>query len=394
MNPAPNYWLTTALNIALVNYNHFPASSQANSSIIYCLCSMSGEYSDASSSYWTPGWNFERWVHADEDDLATLPQSELVRMQDGLRDVMGEAGMDRLSRYMFDLEQAKKQNEKKSNPEEGVKGPVPSSSTEHAQTPTFSPPNWLRIWGRHFHGQQWGFVAFRAACNNGGDDDKRRWSEFKAQVQRIVELPFERAISRARDEGSVIPDDFHQARAKFTIRWEEEPRAGQEPNATVPSADSFRFKYAALKPTLSSGLSWDIFLCASPEAVESFEKEAPHTDETSNLWRPRAPFLLAVAADKEAGLESGHEERIWLKSVFKVAAEALVESLIDVVDMGTPLQRVTRNVRWAKELDAAADIKDEEIPEREAAELDDIWWLVHPSPERLRKRRAKTVLTQ
>lgn len=352
---------------------------------------MSGEYSDASSSYWAPGWDFKRWIHADEDDLATLPQSELVRMQDGLRDVLGDAGMDRLSQYMFDLEQAEKH--KKRTPEDGVNGPAGASQVEDAQAPTFLPPNWLRIWRRHFKGQQWGFVVFRAACNTGGDDEERRWSEFKAQVQRIVELPFERAISRARDEGSVIPDDFHEARARFTIRWEEEPPGGQEPSATVPSADSFRFKYAALKPTLSSGFSWDIFLCASPEAVESFEKEAPHTDETSNLWRPRAPFLLAVAADKEAGLEKGHEERIWLRPVFKVAAEALVESLIDVVDMGTPLQRVTRNVRGAKELDGPADIQVGEVPEREAADLDEIWWSVHPSPERLRKRRERVVLT-
>lgn len=156
---------------------------------------------------------------------------------------------------------------------------------------------------------------------------------------------------------------------------------------SAPIADSLRSKYAALKPTLNSGLSGDIFLCASPEAVESFEKEAPHTDETSILWRPWAPFVLAVAADKEAGLERGHEDSIWLKPVFKVAAEALVESLIDVVDMGTPLQRVTRNVKGAKDLDGAADIQNEEVSERETVELDEIWWSVHPSPEQLRNQR-------
>lgn len=352
---------------------------------------MAGEYSDASSSYWAPGWNFERWVHADENDLATLPEDELVKIQDGLRDVLGDAGMTKLSRYMFDLEQKQKQQQedkKKRTLEGDVKGPTTSSSAEYAQTPTFSPPNWLRIWRRHFNGQQWGFVAFRAACHGGSDDDEQRWARFKAQVQRIVELPFERAIARAKEEGSIIPDDFNEARAQFTIQWEE-VSAGQESTTAIPSSDSFRSEYAALKSSLNSGLSWNVFLCASPEAVESFEKEASNTDETSSLWRPRAPFLLAVAADKNAGLEPDHEERIWLKPVFKVAAEALVEPLIDVVDMGTPLQRVTRNVRGANELDEATEHEDEEGPKKEAEELDEIWWSIHPSPERMRKRRRR-----
>lgn len=388
--PALDHWLSRALSIASSNGNHSLSLSQAVPRHL-SLRRMSGEYSDASSSYWAPGWNFERWIHADQDDLATLPQSELVRMQDGLRDVLGDAGMDRLSQYMFDLEQAEKH--KKRTPEDGVNGPAVASNAEDAQAPTFLAPNWLRIWRRHFKGQQWGFVVFRAACYGGRDDDELRWSEFKAQVQRIAELPFERAISCAREEGAIIPDDFHEARASFTIRWEDEAAAGQEPGGTVPVANSLRSRYAALKPTLSSGLSWDVFLCASAESVQSFEEEAPHTDERSDLWRTRAPFLLAVAADREAGLESGHEESIWLKPVCKVAAEALVESLIDFVDMGTPLQRVTRNVKGTKELDGASEDQDEGVSEREAAELDEIWWSVHPSPERLRKRRERMVST-
>lgn len=353
---------------------------------------MSGEYSDASSSYWAPGWNFERWVHADENELFTLPEDELVKTQDGLRDVLGDAGMTKLSRYMFDLEQKQKQqgeDSKKRTLEGDVKEPATSPSAEDAQMPTFSPPNWLRIWRRHFKGQQWGFVVFRAACQGGSDDDEQRWARFKVQVQLIVELPFERAIARAKEEGAVIPDDFNDARAKFTIQWEEVSAGQEESTAAIPSSDSFRSEYAALKPSLNSGLSWNIFLCASPEAVESFEKEASNTDETSSLWRPRAPFLLAVTADKDAGLEPGHEESVWLKPVFKVAAEALVESLIDVVDMGTPLQRVTRNVRGANELEEAAEHQDQEVPKKEAEELDEIWWSMHPSPERMRKRRRR-----
>ncbi|KAG6356478.1 hypothetical protein INS49_015866 [Diaporthe citri] len=354
---------------------------------------MAGEYSDASSSYWAPGWNFERWVRADEEDLATLPEDELVKIQDGLRDILGDAGMSKLSRYMFDLEQQQEEQQQEDNKkrtlEGDFKGPPTSSSAENNQTPAFLPPNWLRIWRKHFNGQQWGFVVFRAACYGGSDDDEQRWARFKEQVQRIVELPFERAISQAKEEGAIIPDDFDKARAKFTIQWEEFP-AGQESTSAIPSSELFRSEYAALKPILNSGLSWDVFLCASTEAVESFEKEVSNTDEMSSLWRPRAPFLLAVAADKDAGLEPDHEERIWLKPVFKVAAEALVESLIDVVDMGTPLQRVTRNVRGANELDEATEHQDQEEPNQEAERLDEIWWSMHPSPERLRKKRRKT----
>lgn len=352
---------------------------------------MAGEYSDASSSYWAPGWNFERWVHADENDLATLPEDELIKIQDGLRDVLGDDGMTKLSRYIFDLEQEQKQQQednKKRKLEGDVKEPTSASRAEDSKTPAFSPPNWLRIWRKHFNGQEWGFVAFRAACYSGSDDDEDRWARFKAEVRRIVELPFERAIAQAKEEGSVIPDDFNEARAKFTIQWENMP-AGQQSAANNATSDLFRSQYAALKPSLNFGLSWDVFLCASPESVESFEKEASNTNETSSLWRPRAPFLLAVAADKDAGLEPDHEERIWLKPVFKVAAEALVESLIDVVDMGTPLQRVTRNIRGASELDEATENQGQEVPKKEAGGLDEICWSMHPSPERLRKKRRK-----
>lgn len=353
---------------------------------------MTGEYSDVCSSYWAPGWNFERSVHADENDLATMPEDELIKIQDGLRDVLGDAGMSKLSRYVFYLEQEqeeKQENNKKRTLEGDVKGPTTSSSAEDTHTLTFSPPNWLRIWRKHFNGQQWGFVAFRAACYGGSEDDEQRWARFKTQVQRIVELPFERAIARAKEEGSIIHDDFNEARAKFTIQWEEEAPAKQDSTTVIPSSDSFRSEYTALKTSPDSGLSWDLFLCASPEAVESFEKEASNTNETSSLWRPRAPFLLAVAADRDAGLQPDHEESIWLKSVVKVAAEALVESLIDVVHMGTPLQRVTRNVRRANELDETTGHQVQEEPKKEADEFDEIWWLMHSSPELLRKKRRR-----
>lgn len=346
------------------------------------------QYSDASSSYWAPGWNFERWVRAGADDLALLPEGELVKMQDGLRDILGDDGMDRLSQHMFNLEQEQQQqgDNKKRTHEGEVKraATTDSAATDDTQKNILSPPNWLRTWRKHFKGKPWGFVIFRTACYGGGDDDEDRWSRVKAQVQRVIELPFARAVAQARDEQAVLPDDFDEARAKFELRWVEGVST-DDAATTTTGADSLRVKYAALRPDLDSGLCRSVFLCASPEAVESFEKESSSTDETSSFWRPRAPFLLAVATDDDAGLEEGHEEIAWFKPVFKVAAEAIVESLVDVLDMGIPLQRITRNVMGASELGGAAEQQPQLKEETER--LDDIWWSMHPSPERLKKRR-------
>lgn len=356
------------------------------------------EYSDASSSYWAPGWNFERWVRAGADDLASLPEGELVKMQDGLRDVLGDDGMDRLSRYMFNLEQEQqKQEDNKKRTHEGevkrAATTTDSAATDDTPKNILSPPNWLRTWRKHFKGQPWGFVIFRAACYGGGDDDEDRWSRVKAEMQRVIELPFARAVAQAREEGAVLPDDFDEARAKFKLQWVEDVSTDNVATAAT-DADLLRVKYAALKPNLDPGLCRAVFLCASPEAVESFEKEASTTDETSSFWRPRAPFLLAVTTENDAGLEEGHEENVWFKPVFKVAAEALVESLVDVLDMGTPLQRITRNVMGASELGGATEQRQQQQLKEETERLDDIWWSMHPSPERLKKRRKKTELPQ
>ncbi|KAI0850383.1 hypothetical protein F5Y00DRAFT_233217 [Daldinia vernicosa] len=253
------------------------------------------------------------------------------------------------------------------------------------QKAVLSPPDWLRIWRKHFYGQRWGFVAFRAACF-GGDNDNDRWTEFQKQFKRIVELPFTRAITQAQEEGVLLPDDFNEARAKFEIQWVEEVPLDGGTLTTVASADSLRAKYAALRPSLDPGLCWDVFFCASPEAVESFENEASTTDETSSFWRARAPFLLAVSAHSESGLEEDHEETAWFKPVFKIAAEVLVESLFTVLDMGTPLRRITRSVLQATELDQSAEQRQKE-PIEETGNLDEIWWSMHPSPARLRMRR-------
>lgn len=335
------------------------------------------EFLDASSSYWAPGRNLERQAGAKEDDLATLRESELVKSQGGLSETRVNIAMNRLSRNMSDVEQDRKQKKKrrankKHTPEGITKGPVASSSTGNAQKRAIWAPEWLKTWRKHFKGQQWGFVIFRAACYSGNDEDEQRWARFKEQVQRIVELPFEREVIQATQQGQTIPKDFNEARAKFTIWWEEEVLARQGSTTAITSADPFRSKYAALKPSLEPGMSWRVFLYASPEAVESFEKEAPHTNEESYPRRPRAPFLLAVTAKNYSYLDDYEIPR--LKPVFKIAAEALVEPFFSVLNTGTPLRRMTRYVKGTNELGGVTDRWGSQ--ER----LNEIWWSSHPPP--------------
>ncbi|OHF00782.1 hypothetical protein CORC01_03856 [Colletotrichum orchidophilum] len=62
-------------------------------------------YSDASSSYWPPGWNYSRFRHATQEDVASLPVDELLKMQAGLRDVLGEDGVGQLAVHVYEEQQ-------------------------------------------------------------------------------------------------------------------------------------------------------------------------------------------------------------------------------------------------------------------------------------------------
>lgn len=120
------------------------------------------------------------------------------------------------------------------------------------------------------------------------------------------------------------PDNYDETRGQLEIRWFEKKEL-----STAATADSLRAEYHAIKAYLPSGLAYGLFLCASPEAVESLlsTADAERPEAGSKCWRSGAPFLLAVAADSNPGLEDGHEEREWFKYVFKVAVETLVDEL-------------------------------------------------------------------
>ncbi|KAH0427785.1 hypothetical protein CcaCcLH18_09491 [Colletotrichum camelliae] len=310
-------------------------------------------YSDASSSYWPPGWNYDRYRHATHADIAELPEDELLKIQAGLRDVLGDAGVERLAMHVYEEQQ------------------LESGTDAKESVPEYFPPNWLKHWSRRHESQTWGVVAFRTTSY----DDPERWEAFVEEVGRIVDLPFQRAVEEAN-----VPEEsmksIQEARSKFEIRWIEDAALANE------SVEDLRARFDRLNPDIPAGMSDKLFLVASDEAVASVldleETERPTTK--SKWWRPSAPFLLVVAADPDPGLEEGHEEREWFKSIFKVAAETMVEELLWLLDSDImPLRRITRGVKGLASITGGEVVGDEV--------LDDLWWSTAPSPERMRKRR-------
>ncbi|KAI8269502.1 hypothetical protein K4K58_001169 [Colletotrichum sp. SAR11_239] len=310
-------------------------------------------YSDASSSYWPPGWNYDRYRHATHADIAELPEGELLKMQAGLRDVLGEDGVGRLAMHVYEEQQQ-------------------SSADTKESVPEYFPSNWLKHWSERHKGQMWGVVAFRTASY----DDPQRWEAFVREVGRTIDIPFQRAV----EEGNVPEasmESIEEARSKFEIRWIEDAALASE------SADDLRARFDGLQPDLPAGMSDKVFLVASDDAVASVldleEAERPTTK--SKWWWPSAPFLVVVAVDPDPGLEEGHEEREWFKPVFKVAAEVVVEELLWLLDSDImPLRRITRSVKGLENITGNEIVRD--------GDSDDLWWSTAPSPERMRKRRS------
>ncbi|KAF4852761.1 hypothetical protein CGCSCA4_v002676 [Colletotrichum siamense] len=311
-------------------------------------------YSDASSSHWPPGWNYDRYRHATHADIAELPEGELLKMQAGLRDVLGQEGVERLAMHIYE----EQQRELGADSKESV--------------PEYFPPNWLKHWIKRHEGQRWGLVAFRTASY----DDPEWWEAFTKEVDRIIGIPFRRAIEECN-----VPEEsgksIQEARSKFEIRWIENAALADE------SADELRARFNDLKSDLPAGVSDKVLLVASDEAITSVldleEAERPTT--RSKWWRPSAPFLVVVAVNPDPGLEEGHEERDWFKPVFKVAAEVLVEELLWLLDSDImPLRRITRSVKGLENITGKEVVGDRES--------DDLWWTTAPSLERMRRRQG------
>ncbi|PKY00614.1 hypothetical protein P168DRAFT_313393 [Aspergillus campestris IBT 28561] len=343
------------------------------------------KYSNSSSTYWPPGWNFTRYAHATPADNATLSDDERAKMQAGFREVLGEEGVAEMARVVW-LEQLRLMRVEK-----GRRPPPPP------------PPDWLRVWRKRCQGQKgqgqgknWGVVVFWTAGavkrvvdyeDAGGEGVEG----FEERVQQIVEIPFETVL----DQGQSA-EEIDEARRSFAIRWVrvadddgDESKAGEEIQENV-LVERLRARYHSMQEQ-DSGLFLPIFLVVSSSAVASVLSTPEAGDEkvgtTSPRWRTGAPFLLAVAATEDQGVVSDDDqeaggEKDWFKPVFRVAMEVVVEELWPVVEEQiTTLGRMTRFVQRAEVTETVPTVIDEEDG------LDAIWWSVHAPPRHLRKRR-------
>ncbi|RDW91748.1 hypothetical protein BP5796_01142 [Coleophoma crateriformis] len=268
-------------------------------------------------------------------------------MQAGLRDVLGEDGIAEMAEYNFQQQQQAEREKQKD---------AAAGGTEDEAPPVII-PNWLKQWQKRYEGQEWGFVAIKSACY----DDEERWEKFKQVFQEIIQIPFDRV------EATIAA--AAKAREILQIRWIEDPELDGA-SIQVPQE-----RYESLQPTLPAGQSHPVFLSASSDAIESVLSASPVPSIDSKYWRPPAPYILAVAASSDPGLDEGHKEREWFRDLFKVAVEVLVEEFWFVVDSDLmPLRRVMRGVKGVNE--------DEEGD----AGLEEMWWSTSPSPGRMRKR--------
>ena len=125
------------------------------------------EYGDDSSTYWAPGWDYERFSKATAEDIASVPEDEMEKMRAGMREALGEDGFDKWSCFMFEQEQK-------------ATGQVPVITQQR-------PPAYVERYEKAYKGTKWGFVAFRTACY----DDEKRWQQFMAKWNAILKLPFQ-----------------------------------------------------------------------------------------------------------------------------------------------------------------------------------------------------------
>ncbi|EHA56341.1 hypothetical protein MGG_02186 [Pyricularia oryzae 70-15] len=330
------------------------------------------QYGDHSSSYWPEGWNYQRYSDATAEDILSLPDGELDKMQAGLREVLGEHGAAAMSKHNFErrLSGGATMLDAYTSNARDRRASVSSNSAADAVT-----PSWLKQWRKRHEGQPWGFVGVRTGCYGGGGADQR-WQQFRAQFQRILEVPFDWAVENGRSGGGGSTsggsgEAASKAREMFEVRWIEDP--------ALDGADVqiLRGKFQELQSTLSPGFSQPIFLSATDQVVDSVLALAPEDLPTTASRRGRnpAPWIHVVAASADRGVPDEHVEAAWFRDVFKVAIEVLADELWWIVDSGTmPLRRITRGVKGEG---VAADAGNDD--------LEDIWWSTAPSAERLKK---------
>lgn len=298
------------------------------------------DYGDHSSSYWPPGWNFARWRRSTQAEIFALPEDELTKTQAGLREVLGEDGVDQLAELIFaeslQKEQAKQQDD----------NVMPSQGVAELR------PNWLTIYDRRCKGRAWGFVVIKAFKSDGDDGT---WTKFKLKLEEISRLPFALEKFHNVDEAS----------SHWTLDWLEEDYEKQ-PDLDIKELQT---KFAShISAQSENFLSSKLFLVATQGVVSQVLKQAM-PDTEAKRWRAGAPYILALPGEGSAKAFRVASET--LADELWVALEGLESSVSDISASVQPVSLV------AGEGPAVDDIDD----------LEDIWWSTAPSPSRLRKRR-------
>lgn len=299
------------------------------------------------------------------EEVNSPSEEEQAKVRRGCYDILGDDGISLLADYLLAHKQSKVTL---------VNPTIPDTATEYhasrARHPKKMVPNWLSHLQRQRRGDgPWGFVVFRSACYDGDDDNIKRWQDFTTMFQQIIEIAF------ARDAEL---DGVADAKAQFQLRWVEDPQLA------TADGETLRAEYARLLPSLSSGLSQEVFLWVTPDVVASV-LDAADSDELptvdSKRWRPAPPYVLVVADSVDLGdLEEDDPERDYFKPVFKAAIEVLVDELWWVLDSQIiPLRRLTRSVKAVGE---------EGVTESQRNDLEDVWWSTAPSPARMSRRRG------
>lgn len=343
-------------------------------------------YSNTSSTYWPPGWDFARYARATPADNATLSDDERAKLQAGFREVLGEEGVAEMARVVW-LERMRLMGGEKRR---GEKGPEEGGR---------QPPDWMRVWRKRYQGlggRSWGFVVFWTAgavervVGDYGDGNVGGVEGCEERVRMMMGSSFEAAL-----EQGLSGEEVDEARRSFGIRWvrvSDDDGDEEEPQREEDIVERLRARYRSMQEQ-EPGLFLPIFLVVSSSAAESVlstrEARDGKVGTASPRWRSSAPFLLVVAATEDQGaVDDGGDqdaggEKDWFKPVFRVAVEVLVDELWPVVEQQmTTLGRMTRFVQRAEVTEDVQTRIDEEDG------LDVIWWSVHMPPRHMRKRRG------
>ncbi|KAF7676689.1 hypothetical protein GT037_004901 [Alternaria burnsii] len=394
-------------------------------------------YTDAASTYWPPGWNFQRYALATSADNAALSDEERAKMQAGFREALGDDGVMEMARVVWQEQLRLMKLEKESSSAATVSSSSSAQKQQQQQKrPPPPPPDWLKTWRKRAGGDgggTWGFVAFCTSSAIAAMPESDV-AKFHTRVREMAEIPIQKALE---EEGQPA-NEIAEARRSFEIRWvevddDDEDIKGEIGKGEVGTGEDWvekaRASYRAMRESgvLPSGLDLPVFLCASPATVASVLRTSPaevkEAHEGKSRWRSGdVPFLLVAAAETEQGIveddddeeeeeeeeeetKVGGGERSWFKPVFKAAAEVLVDELWWIVaEQMMSLGQMTRFVRGAMVAEEYVTTTEEERqgergeapdvgsgraeePGHDDDGLDDIWWTVHMPPRQMRKRR-------